>query len=413
MNYKLFLLVTALSIIGTSYPQKVMASQDSTITTLKSRGKALDNQKKEQDTETTERIEKRSKGRQLQRIGGKMVEVTNSISDLIKEAPLSIQQQNPTTAVAILNRVVTGVGVTIRALGRRKEALQAIMSANEQIIEAAAKTYEKIEALSSTLETLIGPKTFINAAREVQSSDLSKGQKILTMLSPSNYINTFNKFTDDLYITDNKAKRWEEIKRVNKELQEEQSRYDDYIALLQIKFLEKMIMALHLNQNKDAYLNKLDESVKTIDEALNITNAKIEALDATPAKSGVLNKLKKVVGKDQDTQIAKERAALINERAKYIKQKESTLQEIKHYQELKTEPSSIKQERDDLVKKISEIKGRREAKVDLNDLKNEISELKGLLQSIQNDVESLKKTRPSGPQPLRLPPMASSKAGRS
>jgi hypothetical protein len=361
------------------------------------RAQALQTQKKALTPSAQERLTERAKGREIQESAQVGVDITGDINSALSRLPLIIRQQHPTTVIAVLTQVIRGVSVGIRAVGRRKEALQAIETIDEQILEAATQSYEKIVALSQKMEDLMGRKTIGQAIEEVTSLevaslDLRKSKKILNLLNPSNYLNTFSDFTDDLYITVNKAERWEKIKQLSKDLKEEQDRFDDYIALLQIKLLEKMMMTFHLEKNKDAYVLKLQESLKTIEAAIALTDSKINDLNnKQPAKAGILNRLKKAVGKDAtEVQQAKTVTSLKDERQNYIKQKEDVQEKIKTYQEMPVNPDTLKKGREELQQKIKEIQSRRAAKFSPEDLANALIDLKAQIQGIQKEVDSLK-----------------------
>lgn len=376
------------------------------------------------DEETRKRMETRAKARVVQDRAGTVIDKTNMVKEIIARAPLSIQQQNPTTVVAIVNNVIWGVSIGVRALARRKEAMQGILSTNEQILEATAKSYEKIEALTKSLEELLGQKTIMSALKDTQSSDLTRGQKILGLLTPTNYLNTFNKFTDSLYITTNKAETWEQIKNTSKALKEEQARFDDYIALMRIKLLEKIMMSFHLMENFDkqktvvkgqqntgGYKEKLDESIRTIDAAIAITDQKINDLKGQqPAKGGVLNRLKKTVGKDDETQNTKAITALMAERAQYVKQKEEVQSQIAQHQDTKLDPAEIQQERDKIKAQIDEIQATRVSKTNPEELGQEMVALKNQLKDLQADIETLKGSRsvPKAGRALPTPPSVTS-----
>jgi DNA repair exonuclease SbcCD ATPase subunit len=169
---------------------------------------------------------------------------------------------------------------------------------------------------------------------------------------------------------------------------------------LQIKFLENMIMSLHLVQNKDAYMKKLSESVTALNAAINLNDKKIQDLNL-PNQGGVVNKIKKVMGKDEETKYLKERQALYAERQNYINKRTSIFEEMKALQSNKTDAGTIQQERNELITKISQIKGRRQATTNLDDIRNEINSLKAQIQNVQTDLASLKGSGPMIQQPLR------------
>jgi hypothetical protein len=376
------------------------------------------------DEEARKRMETRAKARVVQDRSGTLIDKTNMVKEIIASAPLSIQQQNPTTVVAIVNNVVWGVSVGVRAIARRKEAMQAILSANEQILEAAAKSYEKIEKLTNSLEELLGQKTIMSALQDIQSSELTRSQKILGLLTPTHYLNTFHKFTDSLYITTNKAETWEQIKNTSKALKEEQIRFDDYIALLKIKLLEKEMMSFHLMENFDqqkkivkdqqnigGYKDKLAESAQTLDAAIAITDKKIKDLKSQqPANGGLLNRLKKTVGKDDETLNMKAITALMAERTQYVKQKEDVQRQVAQHQEMKLDPAEIKQERDKIKAQIDEIQATRVSKTDPEELGQEIMALRNQVKDLQADIATLKGSRsvPQGARALPAPPSATS-----
>jgi hypothetical protein len=371
------------------------------------RNRLLQAQKQNTDAATQQRLDTRAKGREIQAKADIVVNVTNEIQDMIRKAPLSIQQQNATTVVAVLNQVVQGVGVLFRAYGRRKEALQAIMATNEQILEAAIKSYEKIQAQSLILEKLIGPTTIQSAMKKAQNLTGNKSQIISGLLNPANYLNTFVAFTDSLLITDNKADRWEKIKMSSKSLSEEQSRFDDYIALLELKVLENMMMEYHRIENFNAvknphknqenpqgYINILKTSFATVGEAIRITDQKILALKADPPKGSVLNKFKKVVGKDSQTLNNQTLSALTAEREKYVKQKQDLEDKIAYYQDQSTtlDPKQIAEGKANTLAQIKSIQMARVSKANLNDLVQQVVQLTNQVTQLQNDIKTLKKT---------------------
>jgi hypothetical protein len=392
-----------------AFGQAADASGKPSVYAPDARAQALQTQKKALDAPTQERGEERSAGRAIQKSAQAGVDITGGINSALSRLPLIIRQQHPTTVIAVLTQVIRGVSVGIRAVGRRKEALQAIETIDEQILEAATQSYEKIVALSQKMENLLGRKTIGQAIEEVTSLevaslDLRKSKKILSLFNPSNYLNTFHDFTDDLYITVNKAERWEKIKQLSKDLKEEQERFDDYIALLQIKLLEKMMMAFHLDENKDAYILKLQESMKAIEAAIALTDSQINDLTSQqPAKGGILNRLKKAVGKDNTgAQQAKMIANLKDERQKYIKQKEDIQEKIKDYQKMAVNPDAIKRGREELQQKIKEIQLKRAINFNPEELADSVIDLKAQIQGIQKEVDSLKASR-SSPKALNVP----------
>lgn len=392
MNTRLIFLVTAFSV---STP---VLGTDS----LTKRFQSLEQQKQKATSQEQKKLEERSKGRDIQQKAGVVINTTDDIDQFIQKLPLVAQRQYPTVAARILNKVVNVVGVGVRAYGRRKEALQAITGTSEQVLEAATQSYETIKDLSTKLSELLGDKTLKKALEENRSSeDMTIGQRALNLFAPSNFLNTFNQFTDRLYITDNKATRWTKIKETAKALKEEEETFDDYIAMLQIKFLEKLIMHLHLQTNKDKYiqgLQRVDHNLETgkpeggalaaLDTAIDITNQKIQDLteEASGKKTGFA-RLKQKVGKGKNEKALQ---VLKEEREKYVRQKEDLLQEIKIYQNTQSTPEDIKRQRAELMQKISEIKGRKLIKATPEELKDEINDLKRQVQNLQNDVNALK-----------------------
>ncbi|MBM3633404.1 MAG: hypothetical protein FJX03_06870 [Alphaproteobacteria bacterium] len=405
MNTRLFIWLT--TVFGTSSILGAQPTGPSNIYDKDARNQILQAQKQNTDVATQQRIDTRAKGREIQAKADVVVNVTNEIQDLIRKAPLSIQQQNATTVVAVLNQVVQGAGVLFRAYGRRKEALQTIMGTNEQILEAAIKSYEKIQAQSVILEKLIGPTTIQSAMKKAQNLTGNKSQIISGLLNPANYLNTFVAFTDSLLITDNKADRWEKIKLASKSLSEEQSRFDDYIALLELKVLENMMMEYHRienfntvknpnknQENPQGYINILKTSFATLGEAIRITDQKILALKADPPKGNVLNKFKKVVGKDSQTLNNQTLSALTAEREKYVKQKQDLEDKIAYYQDQSTtlDPKKIAEGKANTLAQIKSIQMARVSKANLNDLVQQVVQLTNQVTQLQNDLKTLKKT---------------------
>lgn len=405
MNTRLFILL--ISFLGTSSVYGNQGTTPSNIYDKDARSRMLQTQKQNTDVATQQRIDTRAKGREIQAKADVVVNATSEIQDLIRKAPLSIQQQNATTVIAVLNQVVQGAGVLFRAYGRRKEALQAIMGTNEQILEAAIKTYEKIQAQSIILEKLIGPTTIQSAMKKAQVITGNKNQIISGLLSPTNYLNTFAAFTDSLLITDNKAERWEKIKAASKSLSEEQSRFDDYMALLQLKVLENMMMEYHRienfntvknpnknQENPQGYIIILKNSLKTLGEATRITDQKIQTLKAESPKVNVLNKFKKVVGKDSETLNNKTLNALIAEREKYVKEKQDVEDKIAYYEnQSKTlDPKQIAEGKANTLAQIKSIQMTRVSKTNVNDLAQQIVQLTAQVTQLQNEINSLKRT---------------------
>jgi hypothetical protein len=107
------------------------------------------------------------------------------------------------------------------------------------------------------------------------------------------------------------------------------------MAMMEIKILERQIMSLHLQENADKYVPKLQESLTTIIAAITAMDGKISALKSQqPQIGGLINRLKKTVGKDAETQNAKALVKMMDEREGYIKQKTDVEAQIKQYQEM-------------------------------------------------------------------------------
>ena len=428
VRHKLFFLLTSIFCLSTALAAESSTIKPARIYDQGKRSQILGKTTELQDEATQQRVGKRAKARVSQEMGGKIVQATDEFDELFfRYAPLSIKQHPASTFVSIISSVVGVVGVGLRAHGRRKEALENLISANEQILEAASKSFEKIAALSKTLTDLIGPKTIKEAHQENQASELDMGKKILNLFSPSNFINTFNNFTDDLYITDNKADRWEKIKHVLNDLKKEEATFDDYIALLQIKLLERELMELHKFKNwvttkegKTGYIGKIQESSNTIHRAIEITNEKIkplkekiEQLKLEPPKKGVLSRIKKITSKDSDARDAnilekENNIALFKnmldattldtktlesilenleaERNKYINQEKQIDLEKTKYTEIKLDTKEIETRQKDIVKQIAAIKGRKAEKASLEDLAGEMGLMKNQIEDLQKRV---------------------------
>ena len=188
MNYcSYFLLLLSISSIPCAFgtvvpPQTSVPAQKGSY--QKARAGSLETQKSQSDAATQERLEKRAQGRKIQEAITPVIDATGEINEFLFHLPLIIRQQHPTTAVAVLNQLVRGVSIGIRAIGRWKEATQAILDTNEQILEAAIKSYEKIEAQTKMLEDLLGQKTIVDALKDIPSSNVSKSKKVLNLLNP-------------------------------------------------------------------------------------------------------------------------------------------------------------------------------------------------------------------------------------
>ena len=396
---RLFLLANISLIVPTLEVAATSSSQSNRAQALESRKNKLSNSLEAQKNSlninkaTKGRIDTRSKARETQQKAQTVINVTSGINETIQKMPLAIRQQHATSAVAVLNQVVLGVSVGVRALARRKEALQAIEHTDEQILEAAIKSYEKIQSLTTTLESLLGPKTIGMAYKENKSSTMSKGQKLLNLLNTTHYLNTFNKFTDNLRIADNKAARWEKIQETTKVLKEEQDRLDDYIALMQIKALERMIMNLHSVQNKDVTIPRLKEFLITTNKGIEEIDKQIKALSKQKAtKKGIVHHLKKRIGKDEDTKRGKELENMKGERQKYLERKLELETQIKQLQTTSKNISNIQKERDDLKKQIEEINLFRVVKTTPKEIAEELISLKREIQELRTDFETLKRT---------------------
>lgn len=227
------------------------------------------------------------------------------------------------------------------------------------------------------------------AYEENKSSDMSAPKKLLNLFTPMHYFNTFQKITDDLYITENKAIRWEKIKATQKELQEEQERFDDYIALMQIKVLEKLIMGLHNVQNKHAVIPKLQEYLTTTNKAIDLTQAKIDSLMKQQPDKGLLNTLKKTVGKNSTTQRNQELANLTTELQKYQARKAELKDQIKQLTLSSNTSDDINNQRESLKKQIAEINLKRTKKLKPEDLAQVLSGLQDQVNQLEKTVQSL------------------------
>jgi hypothetical protein len=367
------------------------------------RKETLKAQTKEMEGDAQKRLKKRAQGRVIQDTSQVAVEASDKISMYMSKLPLSVQQHSASTAIAIINKVVWGAGTAVRALGRRQEAIQSVLSTNEQILEAATKTYENIQKLTDTLEGLLHPKTIIEAVKDLPSSNISKKDKILNLLKPQNYINTFDKFTDNLYITTNKADQWETVKTTAKSIIEEEKRFDDYMAILQIKVLEKQLMNLHKLENfhstKDpktkqqtanpGYKAKLENDISTIEQAITATELKERALSGIqPSSGGLMNKLKKTMGKDEKAQQEKELAKLRDALSQYHKQKSDIETELGQFQSMSTD--SIDEDRKKLIEEIEQIKRSNTAKLNPEELVDQINDLKKEIANLKTQFENLK-----------------------
>lgn len=396
--------------------QMILASDSPTAfsTYNKTRQEHFEAQKNVLSEEEQKRLQKRSQARKLQEGAQVVVGATETISTYMSQLPLSIQQQNPTTAVAVLNKLAWGVGTVVRAIGRRQEAMQAVLSTNEQLLEATVKSYEDILKLTHALEDLLHPKTILEAVKDLSSSQTSKTDKLLSLLKPQHYLNTFDKFTDNLYITNNKAQQWEMVKKTVKELIEEEKRFDDYIALLQIKVLERQLMNLHKLANfnaaidpktkqitkKPGYKAKLEQDLKTVDAAIGITETKLrETKENQPASGGLMNKLKKTIGKDEKTQQEKELLKLQSQLNQYKQQKKDIEAEIQQFQTMSVD--SIDADTKQLIHEINNIKQSRATDLTPAEMADQITDLRKQVQNLQSDMNTLKaRTGQSNPSAI-------------
>jgi hypothetical protein len=413
MTYRLSLLLTSVVFISSTWgslPRSTPQSYEG------QRKQALNLQINQEDEDTRESLKKRADARVLQERAQYGVDASNQISKLLEKLPLSVKEHPASTVATVVNKLALGVSLGVRALGRWREAAQQILSTNEQVLEASIKSYEKIESLSATLKEMLGPKTVIYAFKELPSSEKSNGEKILDLLRPRNYINTFTKFTDATYLT-KKADRWEQVKKTADTLRDEEKRFDDYIAMLQVKILERQIMNLHKLENfagsktssatqVPGYQEKLVERIAVIKAAIDANDKKIRALSGIQSQTGgITNRLKKVVGKDDESQRTKELTKLNTEKAQYVKQ----LSEVQAEQESLASSSmtseEIKTERELLKGMIEEIKGRRVAGLSVEELGDAINDMQKQITSLQNQLNALKV------QPRAVPPLPA-RAGR-
>lgn len=351
------------------------------------RAQILQDQKKQQNETIQKNLSQRSEGRKIQSVGGDIVDVTSKIDGLLDHLPNKIKDFPATTVLSVLNRVANVVGRGVVAYGRRQEGLKAIINTDEQILEESMRSFEKIKLLSRTLADLLGQKTLMDAVQENKDSDATLGRKTLNLLAPSNFMNTFNQFTDNFYITDNKRARWAQVKKAAQDLREEEAVFDDYMAILQIKFLEKMIMVLHRQQNKDVYLKKIEESLEVLNQALRNVGQKINDLHREENKGGMINRLKKAVGRDKESQNQSKIADLLLEKKKYEQEREATEKERNTYQTMSVNEDALNKAREELKAKILDIKGRKPAQLTLENMMEEIETLKTKLQDMENTMK--------------------------
>jgi len=138
----------------------------------------------------------------------------------------------------------------------------------------------------------------------------------------------------------------------------------------------------------------LKTSFATLGEAIRITDQKILALKADPPKGNVLNKFKKVVGKDSQTLNNQTLSALTAEREKYVKQKQDLEDKIAYYQDQSTtlDPKKIAEGKANTLAQIKSIQMARVSKANLNDLVQQVVQLTNQVTQLQNDLKTLKKT---------------------
>lgn len=409
MNYRFFPVI--ISILFTS--SALGSPPPASLTYNDQRQQALKIQKGQTDADTRQRLKKRADARVLQERAQYAVEATTVVDHLLQKLPLTVKEHPASTVAVVINKLAFGISLGVRAIGRWREAAQQVLSTNEQVLEAAVKSYERIESLSATLKDMLGPKTVIDAFKELPSSRKSTADKVLDLFRPQNYLNTFTKFTDATYIS-NKADRWEQVKKTSELLIDEEKRFDDYIAMLQIKILERQIMNLHKLENFTAakngsktssnpqtpgYKAKLEERITIVKAAIDATDKKIRALSGIKNPTGGLtNRLKKVVGKDDESQRVKEIAKLNAEKAQYVKQMSEVQAELDALSTTSLSPDEIKDERELLRSMIEEVKGRRMPVQTLDDVNDTLRDIQKQINSIQEQITALKATSGALPQ---------------
>lgn len=332
---------------------------------------------------------KASEGRALQALGEEVSELSESYSEFFGDAPKMLSKiPDPHAAIvgsgamSILSAIKWGgraIGMALAAVGRYKETAQKILSVNEQIVEAAQQSFERIEDLTDALNEKVEHITLPKLANSDKQHGPAKSfrKKVKLALSPGTWENTVKEILDKTYFTDFKSKTGKEIKIIQDQLMVERTTFEDYIRLLQIRILEESIKNIQKLLNKKATLEALDKD-----------NAFLE-----DARRYFLDEISKAPSRNEE---AKRRKALEDHNKKI----EETLKEKSFYQnylinpqkrqELESGLETLTSERDKLYRQTRLFKAREavgpleKAEFTLEEKENNKKEIENLKKQMEN-----------------------------
>lgn len=215
---------------------------------------------------------KASQGRSKQVTGETIQQTTTEIGDAL-EAPVALVKKATNSPIAgiLVSTIKYGggtIGTVLTALGRYEERTQKIFSANEQLVDGAQKSFEKIEVLTEEIQELVEYRTLSETTQSRQKNkDVSVKKRIKRSLSPSTWKNTVEHLLDKTYFTDFKSQRAEDIKALQIQLKQEKDHFEEIIRLLQIKLLQDSLKDIEKRLNKEQTLKVLHSNFATLHEA--------------------------------------------------------------------------------------------------------------------------------------------------
>lgn len=410
----------AIAILGTSDPLQKKSTDNSVVyknmeATNHSfyhpnRQEMIEQFVQQSDVQTQNNLKKRAYGRKIESYAQKGNNLVDKAQALVVQSPFAFQASQGGTAVSVTTAIVRAVSLGLGIYGRRQQDVVKIVTADEQILEAATKSQERIQLLTENLENLLGQKTIIDAINNLKNKDKTKTEKLLGLLNPDVYINTLNNFTDDAYITNNKLERWQSVKQTAKELEEEKKILDDYIALFQIKFLEQEMMRFHKIQYylpyQDAegntmpgYKAKLEEDIQATKEGFRLLELKLNNLPALPGKNDLFGRAKASLGHDKyyaRKQLIESLSGQAQEYRNHITNIQQEMQDIETFLSQPDWLQQIDQERSQILKLKEEVSLRRleHTKDDvvgkaINDLTKENQQLKADMEILKQKLLSI------------------------
>lgn len=234
--------------------------------------------------EEAENIQKRSNARYYIDLGGKvqrysdsMVAALNSLPQLGGAATGVTAGIDPQAAfVDLINKVGSLVARGLQAYGRYKASfVLEVISTNEQIVEGAQKSYEEIQKIQSEINDLLGFK----------KEDI-KIRRFKDLFSKRVFKN-IDEFTDKMYLTNNKEERGERINALLKTLKEEKSTFNNYVATLNIKYLETQLMKIHKIKNRQKYVEGLSRNLTELEKFIEVFQKSVDELEKSKDKKDI------------------------------------------------------------------------------------------------------------------------------